>query len=941
MKTQAVHLIKSIFICVLLNLFNLTSGFSQASPKQNLNEIIAKLNSQNDSLSAEKLYVQTDKPTYLAGDTLRFKAYLLNASFLSHSTKSGVLYLELSNDSNRLAQRIMVPVIMGIAYGNITLDQDLAQGGYTLTGYTGWMRNFGESYLFKKHFYIGNNAGSQWLINYNTHLIKDAGKDKIEMGLKINQFDKAPIGLREMQVSIMGGKRTWFKDKVETSLEGILKLTFDLPEKADAKNITLDIQDLRKSQGSRKLLIPLILNRPEKIDLQFMPEGGKLVAGQRTNVAFKALNEDGYGVAISGKIYDSKQQEITSFVAAHAGIGTFSIEPANTETYTAKIQLADGKYQTYSLPSVESTGITLNVVNHFKNDTCEVTLTPTADILAANNTYYLIGMAGNAVYWGGLVKFNKVPLKFILDKQIFPSGIVRIILMNENKMGINERMFYNDHGDNLNIKLDSDKNQYQQRDSISLNVKVSDNTGKPLQGTFSLAVTDNGQVKIDSIADRSIVSYMLLTSDLKGNVESPGYYNDAVTHPEKWQHLNNLLLAQGWAGYDWTQAFKPTKPFVYPNEEEFLIKGKVTNAFNKPVAKSAITLFSKKPLLVLDTLTDDKGNFIFKGITPIDTPSFFISAKNKRGKSFNVGIEVEEFKPPVFSPVTNRIIPWFVNIDTGTYLTVNNQVALKKEQLRVTGGNVLKEVIINAKKVIKDSKNLNGPGGADIIIDEEQLKKAGKTTLLELLEKNVKGFGMQFDKWGKMHYKVHGMFVHLAVDGVNTEFFISPEVGRYQYLKDIFEYYDAEEIKGIEVMVSGKYQMSYTSTYLNPIVDVPWDHAFVEVTTRGGKGPFMKKSIGTYLFKPMPFILPKEFYSPKYIAGSVVDMSDIRSTIYWAPNIITDKDGKATVKFYAADNPGAYTVIIEGTDLQGHLGTKRKQIIIKKCQDCPTATIAP
>lgn len=953
MKTQAVHLISSIFICVLLNLFNLTPGFSQATPKQNLNEIIDKLNSGNDSLSAEKLYLQTDKPTYLAGDTLRFKAYLLNASFLTHSTKSGVLYLELSNDSNRLAQRIMVPVIMGIAYGNITLDQDLAQGGYTLTGYTSWMRNFGERYLFRKHFYIGNDATSDWLINYNAHLIKDAGKDKIEMGLKINQFDKAPIGLREMQISIMDGKRTWFKDKVETSLEGVLKLTFDLPDKADAKNITLGIQDLRKSQGSRKLLIPVVLNRPEKIDLQFMPEGGKLVAGQRTNVAFKALNEDGHGVAISGKIYDSKQQEITSFVAAHAGIGVFSIEPANTETYTAKIQLADGKYQTYSLPSLENAGMTLNVTNRFKNDTCEVTITPTADILAANNTYYLIGMARNTVCWGGLVKFNKAPLKFVLDKQIFPSGIVRLILMNENKMGLNERMFYNDRGDNLNMQLESDKALYQQRDSVALNVKVSDNTGKPLQGTFSLAVTDNGQVKIDSISDRSIVSYMLLTSDLKGNIESPGYYDDAATLSEKWQHLNNLLLAQGWAGYDWTQTFKPTKPFVYPNEEEFLIKGKVTNAFNKPVAKAPISLFSKKPLLALDTLTDDKGTFIFRGITPIDTPAFFISAKNKRGKSFNVGIEMEEFKPPVFSPVTDRIIPWFVNIDTGTYLTVNNQVALKKEQLRVTGKSMLKEVVINAKKVIKDSKNLNGPGGADIIIDEEQLKKAGRTTLGQLLEKNVKGFGTKFNKKGQPMYKVHTMTVHLIIDGINAEFFIptglldptslleAPIIPVYDYLKDIFEYYDAEEIKGIEVMSSGRYQMRYAAHFVKDPLASPWDHAFIEVTTRGGKGPILKKSVGTYLYKPMPLILPKEFYSPKYTTVSTPDMSDVRSTIYWAPNIITDKDGKATVRFYAADNPGAYTVIIEGTDLQGHVGTKRKQIIIKTCQDCPTVTVAP
>jgi len=940
MKTKAVHIITGIFIYVLLHLFNISPGCSQTLAKQNLSQIIAKLNTQNDSLSIEKLYLQTDKPTYLAGDTLWFKAYLLNASFLTYSNKSGVLYLELSNDSNRLIQRVMVPVNGGMASGYIGLDADMTQGGYTLTGYTNWMRNLDESYLFKKHFYVGTNAGSEWLINYNAHLIKDSSKDKIEMGLKITQFDKAPVGLREMQLSISDGKRTLFKDKAETSLDGALKLSFDLPDKADSKNISLVVQDLRKSQGSRKISIPVILNRPEKVDLQFMPEGGKLVAGQQTNIAFKALNEDGYGAVVSGKIYNNKQQEITSFTATHSGMGVFSLVPENAEIYTARIQLPDGKYQTYQLPSVESSGITLNVNNRFKSDSCDITLTPTPDIVAADKTYYLVGMARNVVCWGALVKFNKGPFQFTLNKQVFPSGIVRLILMNENKVGLNERMFYNGRDDQLNIQLESDKSEYRQRDSISLNIKVTDNHGEPIQGSFSLAVTDNGQVKTDSIAERSLVSHMLLTSDLKGNVEGPGYYDDAAIHPEKWQHLNHLLMAQGWAGYDWSQLFKPVKPLVYTGEEEFLIKGKVTNAFNKPVAKSAITLFSKKPLLVLESITDDNGNFIFKGIAPIDTPAYFISAKNKRGKSFNVGIEMDEFKAPVFSPITNSIVPWFVNIDTGTYLAVNNRVALKKEQLRVTGGNLLKEVVINAKKVVKGSKNLNGPGGADIIIDEEQLKKAGRTTLGDLLRKNVKGFGIRVSKTGETYYSVYTTLLHLVIDGVNTEFFISPETPRYQYLKDIFDYYDAEEIKGIEVMVSGKYQMNYTSTYLKPL-DVPWDHSFIEVTTRGGKGPFLKKSVGTYLYKPMPFITPKEFYSPKYTAGNITDMSDIRSTIYWTPNIITDKDGKATIGFYAADNPGTYTVIVEGADLQGHLGVKRKRITVKRCQNCPPPAIAP
>ena len=54
--------------------------------------------------------------------------------------------------------------------------------------------------------------------------------------------------------------------------------------------------------------------------------------------------------------------------------------------------------------------------------------------------------------------------------------------------------------------------------------------------------------------------------------------------------------------------------------------------------------------------------------------------------------------------------------------------------------------------------------------------------------------------------------------------------------------------------------------------------------------------------------------------------TDLRSTIHWEPNVITDKDGKATVSFFSADKPADYTVIMEGTDLNGSLGYQRKKL---------------
>jgi hypothetical protein len=903
-------------------------SFGQLSPKSPLNQFLSDINQNTDSLALEKLYIQTDKPSYLAGDTLWFKGYVLQASLQNYSQKSGVLYLELVNDSNRLLQRIMVPVYKGMTTGYIPIDSDRPEGNYTLRAYTSWMRNFGESYVFQKQFYLGKNYGSAWLINYRTSTEKQDNQHHVKLNIQIKQFDQFPVGLREMRLSVTGEKRTLLNTRTETLADGKLLLDFELPEKTSTKNLSLNIEDLRKSQEKRKISMPLILNRPEKMDLQFLPEGGKLVSGLPARVAFKALNEQGYGVAVAGKVYNNQQQEVATFSAQHAGMGTFNFIPQDIGAYTARIKLPDGSFKDYPLPAVSQTGITLQVVNPFNTDSCIVKVRASPDIAMTSRHYYLIAMAGNIVCWGAMVDLKKEVCNYKVDKKIFPTGIVRFLLTDENHRTWNERRIYNDLGDQLNIQYNMNKASYMPRDSVALDILVTDKEGRPVSGTFSLAVTDDAQVKTDSTAT-SILTYLLLASDLKGHIEQPGYYQSAVGQADKWQHLDHLLLCQGWAGYDWIEAIKPIKVFSYPSEEEFLIKGKVTNMFNKPVAKSEIVLISKKPALILDTITNDKGIFTFKGIFPIDTASFFISAKNKRGKSFNVGIEVEEFKPPVFTSAPKRDLPWFVNIDTSTYLAVNKQVNLKKEQLRKTGGNMLKEVVIKTKRIIKDSKNLNGPGQADLIIDEEQLEKEGKTTLEDLLTKNLKGFGTRTSKTGLHYYSVFTSLVHLIIDGVNTDFFISDGISRYQYLKDIFQYYDAEEIKGIEVMTSGKYVMNYVSSFLDPMAHI-WDHAFIEVTTRGGKGPFLKKSVGTYVYRPMAFTLPKAFYSPKYAPNSQADQTDIRSTVFWAPNIITDEHGKAKISFFAADNPGTYTFIIEGTDLQGHLGTQRRQIVIGK-----------
>ncbi|WP_316811719.1 TonB-dependent receptor plug domain-containing protein [Pedobacter heparinus] len=914
---------------IISALFLLLSGAvsGQVPSKKELSDLISAVDRFTAYQSIEKLYLQTDKSAYASGDTLWFKVYLFDETYYA-SPKSGLMYIEIANDSNRLMKRIMLPVFNGISFGQIALDPaEIPQGNYVLRAYTNWMRNFGEDRIFQKQFYIGSTAGTEWLVNYNTELKKAADKDHIELSLKFSRLDKVHVALKDVQLQATDGKRSWAKAKMQTDIDGMLKVNLDLPEKLNPKAISLRVQDLSKGGENNQIMIPLLVNRPENVDLQFMPEGGNLVADLPSRMAFKAINEDGLGVEVSGTIYDSKNQQITSFKTVHKGMGAFYFSPLSGETYTARI---NGMSRSYPIPAAKAVGTVLSVHNKLQRDSCEVLITATPDVTSTENSYYLIGQARGVVCFAALIKIKKNGSRLRISKKGFPTGLVHITLARADRTVVNERTMFIDHADQLAIQVNTNKVVYKQRDSVAMHIKVTDKNGVPVQGNFSVAVTDDSLVKTDSIASGSVISNVLLTAGLKGHIEDPGYYLKAGADVKKWQDLDLLLLTQGWVGYNWDEIFKPEKVFAYAAEPEFEIKGKVTNIFNKPVGNSGINLLSKRPALFMDTVTNNMGLFKFKGIFPSDTAVFFIQARNKRGKSFNVGIEVEEFMPPAFTSPARRMVPWYVNIDTGRLMAVKKQFQLEKEVNRITGRNMLKEVAITAKKTVKDSKNLNGPGGADVIIDQQELEKSGKMTLGDLLEKRVVGFGTRTSKSGIRYYVIKGMLLHLIIDGVDVAFSKPEGIGQYDYFKQYFDYYDAEEIKGIEVMMSGKYQMRYSSHFIPDPMAIPWDHAFIEVTTRGGKGPFLKKSVGTYLYKPMAFSIPKKFYVPKYKPGNIADMTDIRSTIHWEPYIVTDKNGMATVSFYTADNPGSYSLIIEGADMKGNFGTKMSTIMVAK-----------
>ncbi len=835
------------------------------SSTQQQKKIIEQYENAKSIAPREKLYVHFDKSIYVAPDTIWFKTYLTNNLDVGAKPISQVVYVELFDANGERLNSTALPTVLGLSWGAFALSVKDYPPG---------------NYTFR--------AYTQWMRNFG-----DAGF-----------FTK--------QISI-------------------------LPN-AVSSIASIDI----KRSGSTAKLIPSGAGSVQDIDLQFLPEGGTWLAGIMQKMAFKALNPSGKGISIAGVVVDSKQQKVAEFKSNNKGMGYFSLVPVKGEAYQAKL-LINGFEFIKMLPKAALNGTALHVDLESIADSLEVIVSSTL----AGEELTIVGQSKGTLSFTAASRSVVGKSRLKITKDVFPTGVSQILVLNSKGEVLNERNFFLNFNDQLSLKLSTSQASYIKRDSIPLHLQVTDVAGAPVSGSFSVAITDDGQVAKDSVNEAGILSYLLMTSDLKGEIEDPGYYFHQP-NAQTIKDLDALMLTQGWVSYDWNA----TKPLPFKAEKEFTISGKVDNILNKPIPKAKVILAGQnKTFLVLDTLTDNHGEFVFDKLPKLDSASFVIQASNIKNKKGTLAITLNEIEPPVFTVQRkeNQIEALVRDSISTAYIIAKN----KEQEFVGRSGIALREVNITGKRAVKGSRNLNGPGKASQLLTEKELNPLAKRTLYDVIVEKVQGFrnGIRADKKTKDFY-IHTNMVRFVIDGYSLDLFYDPsggtlgyvsltpieddaiEIYKYQqYIKSYLDYFRAEDIQGIEVM-----EDSYSYRYRNNFTNVKVDYTrlrnddkydFIEITTKTGLGPFLKKAANVYLINPMNYGNNKAFYHPKYTSSSKNDPKpDFRSTLYWNPNVVTKNDGTIDLSFFASDRKGTYTVWIEGMDMQGNVGMKTMQIKI-------------
>ncbi len=899
-------------------------------------DLATQLASYVGRMPLERLFVHIDKPYYTKGDTIWFKAYLTGDDNTATSTRSGILYLELVSPKLKIIKRISVPLTIGLGWGQIALEGGtFPEGQYVLRAYTNWMQNFGQEAFFTRTIALNAPGDGHWMATLR-HAID---KQQLRFSADLSTLSGEAVQPGELSWELSQGDKVLEKQTLDLK-DGKIEGAASLPASAEGDLVLTIARKNAAGVLEPRLRLPLRVARAEKTDIQFLPEGGYLVAGLPARVAFKALDEDGSPTAIEGQITDNEGNAVSFLNTVHDGMGLAIFSPEAGQRYTARVKLPGGSSVERPLPEVKTEGTVMAVNYAPLADSLRVQLSFSPSMVGRSFTLSAVSR-GKVMY---ALTFRPKGQQALLrvPTASFATGITHLTLFDEQNRVLNERLTFIEHRDQLVIGSDAPSKPFKTLDSIPLSFRVSDASGKPVQASFSVSVTDDSRIAADTL-EHTLLSQLLLQSELNGAIYHPAYYFTGTAESGYARDL--LLLTQGWRAYDWKNVFRKTtvKPsFAVERERE--VKGQVTNVAGKPVANSAVDLMVKSGgTFVANALTDSLGRFRFAGLPLTDSLEAFLQSKNKNGRRFNVGIAVERFRPalpPDSLPALRR--PWYMNIDTLEKEAIRKEIKDKRIVERITGGNLLNEIVLTGKKSIKNSKNLNGAGGSDIALDEEEVQSNIGDEFYSSILSLIPNMRAKPTPLGPPLFYMGYKEVFFVVDGVPLKrvWQQSDSIGMdYPTSLSVrLGSLEPRDIVGIEVMKSAKYLNEYISyfsmsDFMHFVAQPPPDlidnaFVFVEITTRSGKGLLAPMTIGTQIYKAFPFTLPAQFYSPRYNRPTA--LPDTRSTIFWEPNLVSDKvSGKGATGFYAGDQPGNYTVVIQGTDLNGRLGYRRFKLKIE------------
>jgi hypothetical protein len=435
----------------------------------------SSLSNYNSRYPQEKIHIHFDKDTYLPGETIWMKAYLLSDAKPSSVSKN--LYFDWTDADGRLLLHSVSPITEGGAASYFKIPSWVKKGVLHIKVYTQWMLNFDNAFLYNK----------------------------------------------------------------------------DIPVLTPAEDL---------------------VTTPEKLQttISFFPEGGDLVNGVSSVLAFEALNQHNKPSAVTGVIKTAKNIIVDSFRTSFNGMGILRFKPISGEHYIAYWNNEAGDQHITPLPEAKSNGLVIKA-DPYNNDQLHFKLEKSPDASKLIKIIVVGTINQKVVYRNSLNLENNIA-EANINALDFPCGIMQLTAFDVNMSPLAERVvFINNQRAYAKIQMKKESVNLGKRTRNEFSVEIPDS----LVTNLSVSVTDAG-LGYDS--SNNIYSDFLISGDLKGIIPDAASFLDNPVNAN--EHLNLLLLTHGWRRFNWETVVSGNFPELkYSKDAGFLsIKGEIRNSSN-------------------------------------------------------------------------------------------------------------------------------------------------------------------------------------------------------------------------------------------------------------------------------------------------------------------------------------------------------------------------
>jgi hypothetical protein len=746
---------------------------------------------------------------------------------------------------------------------------------------------------------IYNKEETIW---YKIYILDDQGLTKLSKNVYMEWFDQAGKLIRQ---------------HVAPLFQSTAKGSFDLPADYTGSVIRMKVytrwslNDDPAFGFERDIVINNneTIVKPSKTEnntlVNIFPEGGELITGLNSLVAFKATDKFGKPVKIKGLLVNQLGKTLDTIKVRHDGMGSFRLMPKAGEAYSLKWIDPAGNTGIIAIPVNPKEGITLSVTtnNEFANVKVERTSNIPDNFKRLN---LLVHMNQVVLFKVSLNIADKPLLAANIPIEGLNTGILQFSLFSSDWLPMAERIvFVNNREHEFGAKLIPQLVTLTKKGKNVFDIFVADTTVT----NMSVAVTDASLES--SQANHTIYSDLLLSSELKGKIHNPGYYlssdADSVT-----ANLDLVMLTNGWRKFNWEKLKASITPEIkYPVETDITrISGKVYGL--KTVSANDLML----NLIIQNK--DSSKNFIFQPVTKeglFQSENMFIFDTARIFYNFNQNQKLNEITQVQFDngllkasgkqlelKDENMLNLWN---DSVSLAKMNAFLQLQEDWKKRSSYKTLQEVIIKAKVKSNaqalDERYASGlfaGGDAQVFDFLNDPAALGGIDIISYLQGRVAGLMINRS----------GASTTMSWRGATPDLYLD----QMQVGADFIQSINVQDIAMVKVFRPPFFGSMGGGS----------GGAIAIYTKKGGdfKGDNSKSSKSMQSSLLVGYTRFKEFFNPQYENPAENNDTDIRTTLYWNPYVITNKKSpRFKVQFFNNDISKRLQIVLEGVNADGKI----------------------